>query len=230
MGQLALGRGLSVSPPPGVRVLKAVDYLVLREAEDILAEARLEADRIRADAARESAERVAAGHAEGIRMGRDEASAYMLATVEKGKAYLLENESRVVALVLAVLKKILGDMDEKDLVVRMVRSAMAVVSRQSHVKVVVAPDKVDVVKEKLIGILRPYPAVTSVEVVGDPALSGERCVLETRAGRVESSLEAQMKTIIKALTDTAPDRKDRLEKELRAFEAALSSALDGRAA
>jgi hypothetical protein len=47
---------------------------------------------------------------------------------------------------------------------------------------------------------------------------------------VESSLEAQMKTVIKALTDTAPGRKDRLEKELRAFEAALAGALEGRAA
>jgi type III secretion protein L len=230
MGQLALGRGLSVTPPPGVRVLKASDYLALREAEGILAEARLEAERIRAEASRDAAERVAAGHAEGLALGREEAAAYLLGTVEKGKAYLLENEARVVALVLAVLKKILGDMDEKDLVVRMVRSAMAVVSRQSNVKIVVAPDKVEVVKANLAGILRPYPAVTAVEVAGDPALKGERCILETRAGRVESSLEAQMKTVIKALTDTAPGRKDRLEKELRAFEAALAGALEGRAA
>jgi hypothetical protein len=36
-----------------------------------------------------------------------------------------------------------------------------------------------------------------------------------------------MKTLVKALTDTAPGRKDRLEKELRAFEAELAAALSG---
>jgi type III secretion protein L len=229
MGQLVLSRGLTVTPPPGARVLKAADYARLLEAEGILAEARREADSIRAAAVKEAAERRAEGHAEGLRQGKDESAAHMLRVLEQGRDYLQENEGRVVTLVLAVLKKVLGDMDGKEVVVRMVRTAMALVSRQSQVRVMVAPALVEAVKSELAGILAPYPNVTTVEVAGDPALSEGRCVLETRAGRVESSLEAQIRTIARTLTDTAPGRKERLEKELRAFEAELAKAMAGGA-
>lgn len=227
MGQLALSRGLTVTPPPGARVLKAADYARLLEAEDILAEARREADAIRAAAQAEAAETRAGGYAEGLRQGKDESAAHMLRVLEQGRNYLQENEARVVTLVLAVLKKVLGDMDEKDVVVRMVRTAMALVSRQNQVKVLVSPGMVEAVKAELAGILAPYPNVTTVEVMGDAALTVGKCVLETRAGRVESSLEAQIRTIARTLTDTAPGRKERLEKELRAFEVELANAMVG---
>lgn len=229
MGQLAISRGLTVIPPPGARILKAADYLRLLEAEGILLEARREAEAILAAARAEAEACRSSAYAEGLRQGKDESAAHMLQVLEQGRTYLQENEARVVTLVLAVLKKVLGDMDNREVVVRMVRTAMALVSRQSQVKVLVAPGMVEAVKAELAAILAPYPNVTTVEVAGDPTLTVGKCVLETRAGRVESSLEAQIRTIARTLTDTAPGRKERLEKELRGFEAELANAMTGRA-
>jgi type III secretion protein L len=169
-----------------------------------------------ASARAEAAALSARGYAEGLERGKEETAAYLVGVERTSREYLQENEARVVALVLAVLKKILGDMDERNLVVKRVRTAMAVVSRQSQVKVVVAPGLVESIKANLDHIMRPYPNVTSVEVVADPSLNGDRCILETRTGRVESSLESQLRTIVKALTDAAPGRKGKLDHLLAA--------------
>jgi flagellar biosynthesis/type III secretory pathway protein FliH len=73
--------------------------------------------------------------------------------------------------------------------------------------------------------MQPYPRVTEVQVAADPALAARDCVLETKVGRVEASLDAQIKTIVGALTDLAPGRKERLERNLKAIEAGLSAGL-----
>jgi type III secretion protein L len=116
-------------------------------------------------------------------------------------------------------------MDGKEVAVRLVRSALAVVSRQNQVTVLVAPENVEAVKAGLQQIMQPYPRVTLVEVLADPALAPGDCVLETKVGRVEASLEAQIETIVGALTDLAPGRKERLERNLKAIEVGLSAGL-----
>lgn len=212
---------------PGARIVKAGEYAAFVAASDLLAQAREKAGEIlaaaeaRAEALREE------GYAEGLRRGKESASRYMLGIVTQSRAQLEENEERMVALVISVLRRILGDMDEKEVVVRMVRTAMAVVGRQNEVKVMVAPEKVETVKASLHRILQPYPRITSVEVAADPGLTGGNCVLETRMGRVEASLESQLQTLTGALADLAPGRRERLERDLRAIELELSADLAG---
>jgi type III secretion protein L len=225
MGQFAFISDADLKIAPGTRVVKAGEYASYIEAGRVLAEARAKALDILAAAERKAGEMREAGFAEGLRQGKESSSKYMLGILSKSRDHLEESEERIIALVISVLKKILGDMDEKEVVVRMVRSAMVVVSRQNQVTVMVAPEKVDTVKASLHRILQPYPRINSVEVVGDPKLTGGDCVLETKLGRVEASLESQLKTITGALSDLAPNRKERLERDLKAIELELSSGL-----
>ncbi len=225
MGQFALISDADLRIAPGTRVVKANEYAGYVEGARVLEEARRKAAEILALAHQRAGEMREAGYAEGLRMGKETSSKYLMGIVAKSREHLADSEERLIALVISVVKKILGEMDEKEVVVRMVRTAMAVVSRQNQVTVLVAPDKVESVKAGLQRIMQPYPRVNLVEVLPDPKLNGADCVLETKVGRVEASLESQLKSITGALSDLAPGRKERLEIDLKAIEVELSAGL-----
>jgi type III secretion protein L len=227
MGQYAFISDADLRIAPGTRVVKANEYAGYVEGARVLEEARRKAAAILLAARATASEMRDQGFAEGLKLGKESSSKYMLGIVTKSRDHLADNEERIVALVISVLKKVLGEMDEKEVVVRMVRTAMAVVSRQNQVTVLVAPDMVETVKAGLYKILQPYPRVTMVDVVGDAKILGTDCVLETKVGRVEASLESQLKTITGALSDLAPGRKERLEADLKAIEIELSAGLVG---
>ena len=227
MGRYFFLNDVKLAIAPGCRVIKAAEYARIIEAEGLVAEAQARAKAIVASAERRAADRERLGYSEGHRRGKDAISKYMMGVISKSRDYLQENEDRVVALVIATLKKILGDMDDRDMVVNMVRSAMAVVSRQNQVVVLVSPDRVELVEKHMKQILQPYPGIKSVEVVGDPKVMPANCILETKMGRVEASLDSQLDAINSALSDLGPDRKERLEKNLKAIELGLSAGLVG---
>lgn len=225
MGQFAFVSDADLRIAPGTRVVKANEYAGYVEGARVLEEARRKAAAILADAGKAAAVLREEGYAEGLRQGKQDSSKYLLGIVAKSREQLAENEERIIALVLSVVRKILGEMDDKEVVVRMVRTAMAVVSRQNQVTVLVSPSKVAAVRESLGRILQPYPRVTQVDVMADPKLSDSDCVLETKVGRVEASLESQLESITGTLADLAPGRKERLERDLKAIEVGLSAGL-----
>lgn len=225
MGRFAFVSDADLRLAPGARMVKAGDYAILVEGARVLDEARLKAAGILEEARLRAEEMRSEGFTEGMRQGKDASARYLIGIVEKSQEHLAESEERIIALVISVVKKIFSEMDEKEVAVRLVRSALAVVSRQNQVTVLVAPELVEAVKARLHDIMQPYPRVTAVQVLADAKLAVGDCVLETKVGRVEASLEAQIETIVGALTDLAPGRKERLERNLKAIEAGLSAGL-----
>jgi type III secretion protein L len=225
MGRFALVSDADLRLAPGARVVKAGEYAAFVEGARVLDEARRKAAEILAEARQRAEDARAEGYAEGQREGKDACARYLLGIMEKSREHLAESEGRIIALVISVVKKILGGMDEQEVAVRLVRTALAVVGRQNQVTVLVAPENVERVKAELQSILQPYPRVTHAEVLADPTLAGGDCVLETRVGRVEASLEAQLRTLIGTLSDLAPGRKERMERDLKAIEIELSAGL-----
>lgn len=225
MGRFALISDAGLRLAPGTRMVKAAEYAAFVEGAQVLDAARRKAEEILEEARKRAEEMRAQGRAEGLREGKEACGKYLLGIMEKSRAHLAESEERIIALVISVVKKILGEMDDKEVAVRLVRTALAVVSRQNRVTVLVAPENVETVKANLGRIMQPYPRVAEVEVLADPKLAAGDCALETKVGRVEASLEAQLKTITGALTDLAPGRKERLERDLKAIELELAAAI-----
>lgn len=225
MGRFAFVSDAALRLAPGARLVKAGEYTEFVEGTRVLEEARRKADAILEEARQRAEEMRVAGYAEGLRQGKEKSAKYMLGMVEKSREHLVESEERIIALVITVVKKIFNEMDGREAAVRLVRSALAVVSRQNQVTVLVAPENVEAVKARLHSIMQPYPRVTSVEVLADDKLAAGDCVLETKVGRVEASLEAQIENIVGTLTDLAPGRKERLERNLKAIEVGLSAGL-----
>ena len=78
-----------------------------------------------------------------------EASMQMIDTVSQTVGYLESMEGAITETVFRALRKILGEIDEHELVVRIVKNALAVMRNQQQVVVRVSPDQVETVRESL---------------------------------------------------------------------------------
>ncbi len=192
---LQLKENASLAPFPAGRVIKAADYAATLEAQDILAAARAEAGRIVADAKATYESEKIRGREDGLAEGKEWAAEQMLETAARGADYLASLEERVVDVVVRSLRRIVGEMDDRERIVRVVRHALEVVRNQRQVILRVSPAEIDAVRARLHEILAGFPGVTNLEVT---AAGG--CILETEIGVVDASVDVQLEAIVKALT------------------------------
>ncbi len=202
------------------------------KAERILAEARARADELTSHAAqlgdeRGYAEGLERGLQEGLERGRSEAIAEHTETlttltsqwteaIERfdGARDALEAEATASALRLAVR---LAEMvvhrcvDEDDqTAVRQVRAALERVLEPAAVKVRICPDDRAAVEAGLPEITAQLDRVRGVELVDDPAVGRGGCVVASGAGRIDATVETQLRRLCEHLlgegaVDEPPD-------------------------
>ena len=190
---------LAIIPDDGV--LKADDYRAYVDAETMLAAARADAEGIRAEAEAEFRRQSERGYAEGLREGQCECAEQMLQVVSRGVQFLRGLEETVASLVMVALEQMLGAMDDRDLLMKVVHKALSVVRERGRVTIRVRPDQVGYVEEQLrAGASGGDSRV--IEVVPDPLLGRSDCILETELGVIDASLEVQLEAIRKTLLNT----------------------------
>ena len=121
-------------------------------------------------------------------------------TAARGADYLASLEERVVDVVVRSLRRILGEMDDKERIVRVVRHSLEVVRNQRQVILRVSPAEIDAVRARLNEILSGFPGITNLEVAADGRLPAGGCILETEIGVVDASVDVQLEAVVKALT------------------------------
>ena len=110
-------------------------------------------------------------------------------------------EGKMADVVMKALKSCVEEIGDEGMVVNIVRKTMkAVIRTQRHVTLKVAPEMVQVVKEKVAALRTDYPTVESFDVVEDPRLKGPACILETEAGVADASVETQLAAIERSLS------------------------------
>ncbi|NJN46700.1 MAG: HrpE/YscL family type III secretion apparatus protein [Candidatus Competibacteraceae bacterium] len=189
------------------RILKAADYQVFETAGQVLADAQRRAQDILAQAEQVYEEQKARGYEDGMDEAKQEMAEQMLDTVGRTVDYFAQVEKRVAAVVIAAVRKILGDFDEQELTVGVVRNALQVVRTQKQVTVRVSPGQEQALRERLDEILAGYSGVSYLEIVPDHRLNRGGCILETDIGVVEASVEVQLQALeqaIKARIDDVP--------------------------
>jgi len=170
------------------------------KASDIVAAAEAEAVRIAEAARRAYEDEKVRGYADGLAAARKEELEKKLGLVDSAIAYMAKVELRMGELVVKALRKCVGDLADRDVVVEVVRKAMQTVVRsQRQIRIKVAPALVPAVRDRLDGILTGFPSVAFAEVVEDARLSGTACVVETDAGTVEASVDGQLAAIEKSI-------------------------------
>lgn len=188
-------------------IVRAGAFSTMCDARTLLDRAREDAARI-VDEARSAfeAERKR-GFEEGSEVARLEMSAQMIEVVGNVVDYISAAEQDLVAVVGRALERILGEMPADELIVQVVRTALAALRTEKQLTLRVAPDNVSRVRERLGEILSPYPLIVDVHVVADNRLGATGCILESDIGVVDASLAGQIAVFRKSFEKLFGDRK-----------------------
>ena len=130
---------------------------------------------------------------------RNSAAAALEAFARERREYFLAAEREVVQLACSITRKILRRETNLDplLLAGMVRVALEQISQATHVTVRVNPQQVSDFRMFFARTLQENPP----QVIEDPALEPERCILQTQLGTTEIGPEIQLKEIEQGLLD-----------------------------
>lgn len=182
------------------RLVKSHDVATVRNAEEIIAAAEAEAERIREDAKAAFEAEKKRGYETGLQNGKMEIAMQKIDLVDQSVAFMESVESKMADVVLKALKSFVTEVGDKEMVIQIVRKTMAAVIRtQRQVTLKVAPEMVPTVKARLAELRADYPTIESMDVVEDSRLSGPACVLETEAGVADASVDTQLAAIERSL-------------------------------
>jgi len=184
---------------PDLRLLKADDYQILVEARQALAEAQQQAQALLVEAEREYERQKQRGYADGINEAKMKMAERLIDTAERTVNYFAQVENQVATLVMTALRKVLGEFDDVELTLRVVRNALQVVRNQPQVTIRVAPAQELALRQRLNELLVGYNRIGMIEVLADPRLTTGGCILETEIGVVDASVEVQLQALERAL-------------------------------
>jgi type III secretion protein L len=200
-----MGAVVSLKPgvhlfPPEKKVIKADDYLAYANGREIIENAEAQAREIVAEAERVYEREKERGYQDGLLEANLRASEHMIDTVSNTVNYFANVEDQMVQLVLQALRKVVGDMDEAELIRRIVHHALNVVRNQKQVTLRVAPDQVEELRSGINTIIADYPSINFVEVVADGRLRKGGCILESDIGIIDASIEVQLEAFRRSMT------------------------------
>ena len=200
MGTMFQMTGGIVAPAPGTRLIRAEEYSRLLEAGELLAAARGRADAIRAEAEEAYETRRREGYEDGVMEGRMEQAEKMMETAMQAVEYIENIEETLVKVVTSAGRKIIGELDERERIVRVVRTALVSVRSQQKVLIRVCPADEPAVREALAAMIASAPGgVSFLDVSADPRMKPGDCILESELGVVDAGLETQLRALENAL-------------------------------
>ena len=180
---------------PDRKVIPAEEYQTFLDGEGIIAAAKAEAAKILEQAKADHEAQKIEGYEQGLLEGRMEMAERMVDSVANAVDYFGSLESRIVDIVMKALRKILGDMDQRDRIVQLVQHALSVARNQAKVTLRVSKSDLETVQSRLNEIMRPYPAIQFIDVLADVRLESGGCIMETDMGVVDASIDIQLNAI-----------------------------------
>ncbi len=182
------------------RLVKAEEAAAVRRAEEVLAEAEAEADRIRASAKDAFEAERQRGYEQGLEEGKAAIVARKLELLDESVAFMESVEGKMVDVVMTALRKCVMEIGDEELVIQVVRKVMnAVIRNQRRITLKVAPEMVAVVRARLNDLLADYPLMEEIDVQENTRLKGAACMIETEAGIADASIETQLAAIERSL-------------------------------
>jgi len=174
---------------PGVKIIRAAEEAAWRDGFRFLAEVRT----------LQAAEREVA-HAEGMASGNLEASKLVVQTTAKVQKYMASLDKQVAQLAFDIVRRILSEFDNRELVARAARNALADFREAKAVTIKVHPSAENHVR-RAIGDLVGGGGDESfaVSIEADPEIGEGICVLSTEFAVVEATIETQLAAIAQAM-------------------------------
>ncbi len=184
---------------PDLRLLKADDYQMFVAARQALAEAQQQAQTRLAEAEQEYVRQKQRGYVDGSNEAKAAMAERLVDVAERTVDYFAQVERQVATLVMTALRKVLGEFDDTELTLRVVRNALQVVRNQPRVTIRVPPAQESALQPRLNELLAGYGRIGMIEMIADPRLGAGDCVLETELGVVDAGVEVQLQALERAL-------------------------------
>lgn len=184
---------------PDTRLIKADDYQAFVATQQMLAEAQQQAQELLGNAAQEYERQRQSGYEDGMNEAKIEMAEQMIEMAERTVDYFAQVEGKIAGLVMTALRKLIGEFDDAELTLRMVRHALQIVSNQPQVTIRIHPTQEQALRKRLSELLAGYTGIGAVEINADPRLNVSGCILETEMGVVDASLEVQLQALERAL-------------------------------
>jgi type III secretion protein L len=185
----------------GSHVIPGALFDAIDRADQIVASAEAEAERIRGEAQLAYEQEKQRGRAEGLQQAQIEAIGRLVEETGELDRALAAAEGDLARLVVAAVKKIIADYDDLARAEAVVRSALAHMRREKRAELSVAPALADALRGRIGVILADYPDMEFVEVTADPSLGEGQIVLQSAIGRVDGDLAQrldELETVIRA--------------------------------
>ena len=189
----------NITLPPGKKIVKAHEAATLVAAENLLSQAQQEAGKIIAHARATYEAQEQKGYEDGLEKGKSELVEKIMDTTLATVDYLNSIEKTVADLVIKGIEKIIGQMDEEELVYKMVKSGIAVARNERKVVVKVSSQDLGIVQSRLDDMLSNYAGIGVLDVVEDRRMKKGDCIIESELGIVDASLTTQLAAIKRAV-------------------------------
>jgi type III secretion protein L len=185
----------SIQPAAGTKIIKSSELGQLLEANALLDAAREKAAEMERAALEAYEEKRQEGYQDGLEEGKLEHAEKMMETIISSVEFIEGIESTLVSVVNQSIRKIIGDMGDKERIVAIVRNALNVVRGQQKVTVRVAPADEGAVLEAMAGMTASGSGSSFMTVIADARLERDSCIIESELGVVDASLSTQLKAL-----------------------------------
>lgn len=185
----------------GSHVIPGALFDAIDQADQIVASAEAEAERIRSAAQRAYEQEKQRGYTEGLQLAQVEAIGRLIEETGELDRALAAAEGDIARLVVAAVKKIIADYDDVSRAEAVVRSALAHMRREKRAELMVSPALVEALRSRIGTILTDFPDMEFVEVTSDASLTQDQIVLQSAIGRVDGDLGQrldELETVIRA--------------------------------
>ena len=191
-------------------IIKADDYCRLVKANDLLNEARTcakeimakaeaEADQILGQARLEYSRQTQKGYQKGVETAKQDMSTQISTTALHVERYLAEMEEKTVQLVMNIVNKIIGAMDQEPLIRRLVKKSLDLMKNHRQLILKVAPVHLDHINLFLRNLEAEAGFSIRMEIKSDHRMNAGDLILESDMGIVDAGLETQLAVIEQAL-------------------------------
>ena len=185
---------------PRGRIIAAEDVEICETANSYLEAAKREARRLRVEANEAFEDERRRGFEEGRKEGAAAAARLLAETTARADRHLADADVQLVDLAMAVVRRILGEMDIRQQTLRAVHHALTKQRKDQPLVIYASPELVDQLRIQ-IGETVDEEAGHLITVEADPRLEVGECRLASNVGFVELGIEAQLHAVHQGLLD-----------------------------
>lgn len=193
------------------RILEATDRPVIvkrnvqiacQQANQIVAQAEDEAQRILAEAHLKARGIFDSAREEGYQSGAAKWYEALADSWKSRDVYLAGNETALLKLAVRIAEKLIGEELHiaPKVIAGIVGEALRSVRRAKSLAVRVHPADIAAVEEGLSMLRSPAGTASDIEIIPDASLSPGDCIVETEIGIVDARLKTQLQNMERALT------------------------------